>query len=73
MSKLVRAEDIATPVERVAHADEPASAIFDFFQTSSDDCIPVVTRDESKQMQGVVRRADLRTLLIRKRRKGNSH
>ncbi len=70
VSQLVRAEDIATPINRVAFPDEPASAIFEFFRASSDDCIPVIARDESRQMIGVVRRADLRTLLIRKRKKG---
>ncbi len=70
VSQLVRAEDIATPVKRVAYGDEPASVIFDFFRGSSDDCIPVISRDDSRQMIGVVRRADLRTLLIRKRKKG---
>jgi CBS domain-containing protein len=72
VAKLVRAEDLATVVEKVLYADEPASEAFEYFQSSSDDCIPVVSRDESRQMQGVVRRADLRTVLIRKRKKGSS-
>ncbi len=72
VSKLVRAEDIATAVEKVVYGDEPASVVFDFFRSSSDDCLPIISRDESRRMEGVVRRADLRTFLIRKRQKGSS-
>ncbi len=72
VNKLVRAEDIATSVDRVAYPDESAADIFDFFQSSTDDCIPVVSRDEHRRMQGVVRRSDLRSLLIRKNKKGGS-
>lgn len=70
VASLVCAEDIATRVERVAYPDESADVLFDFFQSSNDDVIPVVSHDELEQMVGVVRRADLRTLLIRKRKKG---
>ncbi len=73
VAPLVCAEDIATPVEQVAHLDESATTLFDFFQRSSDDCIPVISRDESRHFEGVVRRADLRTMLIRKRKKGAGH
>jgi Kef-type K+ transport system membrane component KefB len=72
IAELVRAEDLATDVEKVVFADEPAWEAFEYFQSSSDDCIPIVSRDKSRQMQGVIRRADLRTVLIRKRKKGSS-
>jgi CBS domain-containing protein len=73
VSNLVRAEDLATSVARFVYPDQPVSAAFDFFMSSRDDCIPVVSREEANQLVGIVRRADVRTLLIRKRRKGSGH
>ena len=72
VSKLARAEDIATPVERLVHPDEPASAVYDFFLESTDDCVPIVSR-EDRTMTGIVRRSDVRALLIRSRKRGGDH
>ena len=68
VGELVRAIDIATAVEKVVYPDELASVAFDFFQHSSDDCLPVVSREEPHIMLGIVRRSDVRTILIQKKR-----
>ncbi len=73
VSNLVCAEDIATPVECLVHPDDPAATVFDFFTSSNDDCIPIVSREPPRKMEGVVRRSDIRTFLIRSRKKGSGH
>ncbi len=70
VGRLVCAEDLATEVERVVHADQPVSEVYDYFMTSNDDCVPVVSREASRHMEGVVRRSDLQSILIRKQKRG---
>ncbi len=68
-SQLVRAEDLISQTEALLHPDEPASRAFEVFQAETDDCIPVVTRDEPNELLGVVRRSDVVHALITQRRK----
>lgn len=68
-AQLVRAEDLATGTDALLHPDEPASRAFELFQAETDDCIPVVTRNDPHQLLGVVRRSDIMHALITQRRK----
>lgn len=64
VTKLVRAEDLATPCNAVLHPDDPATQAFELFQAETDDCIPVVTKDDPGELLGVVRRSDVMHALI---------
>ncbi len=68
-SQLVRAEDLVTRADELLHPGDPASRAFELFQAVTDDCIPVVTQDEPKELMGVVRRSDVMHALITQRRK----
>jgi hypothetical protein len=68
-SQLVRAEDLASGTDALLYPDEPASRAFELFQAETDDCIPVVTRDDPHELLGVVRRSDVMRALITQRRK----
>lgn len=72
ISELALAADIAVPAKRVFHPDEPAARLYNFFLESTDDCVPIVAR-ESGMLTGIVRRSDVRALLIRSRKKGDDH
>jgi hypothetical protein len=69
VTQLIRAEDLATACDNVLHPDDPATQAFELFQAETDDCIPVVTPDESHQLLGVVRRSDVMHALITQHRK----
>ncbi len=69
VTELVRAEDLATESDAILYPDEPATHAFELFQSETDDCIPVVTRDEPRELLGVVRRSDVMHALITQRRK----
>jgi Kef-type K+ transport system membrane component KefB/CBS domain-containing protein len=68
VTKLIRAEDLATPCDSVLYPDDPATDAFALFQAETDDCIPVVTKDESQRLLGVVRRSDIMHALITQHR-----
>ena len=68
-SQLVRAEDLVSEATALLFPNEPASRAFELFQAETDDCIPVVTRDEPHELLGVVRRSDIMHALITQRRK----
>jgi Kef-type K+ transport system membrane component KefB len=69
VTQLIRAEDLATACDNVLHPDDPATQAFELFQAETDDCIPVVTSDESHELLGVVRRSDVMHALITQHRK----
>ncbi|TWU36583.1 putative voltage-gated ClC-type chloride channel ClcB [Novipirellula aureliae] len=69
VTQLVRAEDLVSASDAMLHPDEPASRAFELFEAETDDCIPVVTREEPHELQGVVRRSDVMHTLINRRRK----
>lgn len=62
---LVRAEDLATPVNALLHPEDPASRALDLLNKDIDDCIPVVSREKPHTLLGVVRKNDIVNLLIR--------
>jgi len=66
VTELVCAEDLATPVEAVMHADETVTRAAELFNRIQDDCIPVVERDEPQALVGIVRRSDVMRVLIRR-------
>lgn len=66
---LVRAEDLATSVNDLLHTNDPASRALDLFRQGADDCIPVVSHDERRELRGVVRKSDVTNMLIRGHRK----
>lgn len=68
-SQLVRAEDLVSENSAMLYPDEPASRAFELFQAETDDCIPVVAREEPHDLIGVVRRSDVMHALITQRRK----
>ncbi|MBI2480087.1 MAG: cation:proton antiporter [Planctomycetia bacterium] len=69
VTHLVRAEDLATETDALLFPDEPATQAFELFQAETDDCIPVVTREEPHELLGVVRRSDVMHALITRHRK----
>ena len=69
VTHLVRAEDLATRSGPFLTPDEPAARAFELFQIETDDCIPVVRREEPNELLGVVRRSDVMHVLITQRRK----
>jgi len=71
-SQLVRAEDLISEATALLYPDEPASRAFELFQAETDDCIPVVTRNDPHELLGVVRRSDVMHTLITQRRKRKS-
>ncbi len=66
LGPLVRATDLSTPLGKVLHPDDPVQRASKLFDTSKDDCLPVITREEPHQMLGIVRRRDMLRLLIRR-------
>jgi Kef-type K+ transport system membrane component KefB len=68
VSRLVRAEDLTSPLGSVLYPDEAVTHAFDLFQVEADDCIPVVTRDPPHVLLGVVRRTDVLHMLVRRHR-----
>ncbi|MBC8353433.1 MAG: cation:proton antiporter [Planctomycetes bacterium] len=69
VTQLVRAEDLATETDALLYPDEPAANAFELFQAETDDCIPVINRDEPHELLGVVRRSDVMHALITQHRK----
>lgn len=67
MDTLVRAEDLASPVDAVVRLDEPLSAAVDAFRSTPDDVLPVVHHDQPHQFVGIIRRGDLTEFAIRYR------
>ena len=72
LCQLVLAGDITNPVDRLLHPEDPASALYDFFLNSTDDCVPIVSSPDGV-LNGIVRRSDVRAILIRSRKKGGDH
>jgi hypothetical protein len=69
VNQLVRAEDLVSDSAAVLYPDDPAARAFELFEDETDDCIPVITRDASNELQGVVRRSDVMHALITHHRK----
>ncbi len=69
VAQLVCAEDLATECDAFLHPDDPATHAFELFQAETDDCIPVVTRADPRELLGVVRRSDVMHALITQHRK----
>ena len=69
VTQLVRAEDLASDTDAFLYPDQPATDAFELFQAETDDCIPVVMRDEPHELLGVVRRSDVMHALITQHRK----
>jgi len=67
LGALVRAADVTTPPGALLFADDPASRACTLFAHTRDDCIPVVSRDEPRELLGIVRRRDVLRFLIRGR------
>lgn len=59
VASLVRAEDLASPVNKVLYSTDPISRATELFRTTRDDCLPVLTRDDPPTFTGVLRRRDL--------------
>jgi Kef-type K+ transport system membrane component KefB len=68
VSYLVRAEDLATPASILLFPDDSVAHVREVFRRVSDDCLPVVSREEPRTLLGVVRRAEFTHLLIRRHR-----
>lgn len=65
VDKLVRAEDLSVPAHYMLHPDESLSHAADVFRRSGDDLLPVVSREEPRELLGIVRQSDLTELAIR--------
>ncbi len=69
LASMVCAVDLTSGADAVLYPDQPASDAFELFQTETDDCIPVVSPNGSRELLGVVRRSDVMHALITQRRK----
>lgn len=69
VTQLVRAEDLAMPIDLLLHPDDTVAHALEVFNNIPDDCLPVVERGTQQQFLGVIRRADLMHLLIQQQRK----
>ncbi len=68
VSELVRAEDLVSESDTFLHPDDPVHRAFELFEAETDDCIPVVAREQPHDLQGVVRRSDVMHALITQHR-----
>lgn len=68
VNQLVRAEDLAIPIDILLHPDDTVAHALEAFNNVSDDCLPVVNRVAPHTFQGVLRRADLLHLLIKQQK-----
>ena len=69
VSQLVRAEDLAIPIDLLLHPDDTVAHALEAFNNIPDDCLPVVERAEPQLFLGVLRRSDLMHLLIQHQKK----
>ena len=69
VTQLVNAIDLISDSEALLSPDEPVTRAFELFQEETDDCIPVVTADGTRELMGVVRRSDVVHALITRRKK----
>jgi len=65
LGALVRAADLATSVEDTVYPDDPVSRAWEMFRNGTDDCIPVIAREQPQKLLGVVRRWDILRVFIR--------
>ncbi|MBN2579771.1 MAG: cation:proton antiporter [Pirellulales bacterium] len=72
LGPLVRAEDVMTSAKKTFYPDDLVSKARQTFNTSKDDCLPVVSRDPPGQLLGVIRRRDVLRLLIRRQPGGGA-
>jgi Kef-type K+ transport system membrane component KefB len=63
LKQLVDAEDLAVPLKAVLNQNDTLGKAWRLLKDGRNDCIPVVTSDESNQYVGIVRRRDLLRLL----------
>lgn len=68
VSRLVRAEDLATPVGQMLYLDQTAEQAFEAFQETQDDCVPVVESEQAPKLLGIVTRSDVMHMLIQRHR-----
>ncbi len=66
LGPLVRAADIATSVGKVLYPNDPIERASRLFNTSKDDCLPVLAEEAPHPLVGIVRRRDVLRLLIRR-------
>lgn len=69
VNQLVRAEDLAIPIDLVLHPEDTVAHALEAFNNVPDDCLPVVQRSEPQTFLGVLRRSDLMHFLIQHQRK----
>lgn len=68
---LVCAEDLASTSELRLFPDQSVSEAAAAFQVETDDCIPVVFREEPHRLAGVIRRRDVVHAMIKLRKKSH--
>ncbi len=66
---LVRAEDLSTSVKFLLHPDDPVAVALELFRKTSEDCIPVASREQPHELLGIVRRSDVTSLLLQELRR----
>lgn len=71
VGELVRAGDLAAPTEGLLAPEDKAIKAIEIFGESANDCVPVVDSAQNRKLLGVVRRADLTSLLIKSRKHGH--
>jgi len=65
LGSLVRAADVATSPGKILYPDDSVSRVCQILRKSKDDCLPVVSREISDRLLGIVRRRDVLRWLIR--------
>jgi Kef-type K+ transport system membrane component KefB/CBS domain-containing protein len=62
---LVRAVDLAVPARHTLYPDEPIARAWELFAKATDDCIPVISREQPYRLLGMVKRRDMLRFFVR--------
>lgn len=65
--RLIRAEDLASPIHYVLHPDDSLQSAMEQFKRVNDDVLAIASRDDPPRFVGVLRREELTDLAIRVR------
>ncbi len=63
--RLIRAEDLTSPVAYQLHPDDPLSTAIEQFRLCPDDALAVISHDDPPRFVGIIRRGELTELAMR--------
>ncbi len=63
--RLVRAEDLTSPIDYVLYPDDPLTSALEQFKLCSDDALAIVSHENPSRFIGIIRRGELTDLAMR--------